>query len=85
MPAAINPSDIERLQWQCRRGMLELDYLLRDFLDVHYAALDQAEKRVFVRLLDYSDQILHGWLMGHSVPREQEIRGLVARIRATRH
>ena len=73
--------DIERLQWQCRRGMLELDYMLKDFLDSRYAGLDVATQRDFVQLLDYPDQILHDWLMGHSVPREPKMQRLVAMMR----
>ncbi len=84
MPTEIHPCDIERLQWQCRRGMLELDYLLKDFLDSHYSDLSSVEQQDFIRLLDYPDQILHDWLMGHSVPREQPLQSLVSRIRSTR-
>lgn len=73
--------DVERLKWQCRRGMLELDYMLKDFLDDHYSALSDIQKHDFVRLLDFPDQILHDWLMGHSVPRESAMQALVKRIR----
>jgi antitoxin CptB len=76
--------DLERLQWQCRRGMLELDYLLMDFLDGHFVDLDEPSRQDFVRLLEYPDQILHDWLMGYAVPREPEMQRLVARMRSTR-
>jgi antitoxin CptB len=76
--------DIERLQWQCRRGMLELDHLLRDFLDTGYPELDATGRRDFVRLLDFPDQILHDWLMGHAVPREPAMQRLVALMRGSR-
>lgn len=81
---ASEPPDIERLRWQCRRGMLELDYLLRDFLDHHYLGLETKEQQDFVRLLDYPDQILHDWMMGRSVPREPRLQSLVKRIREAR-
>ena len=35
-------SELARLRWKCRRGMLELDLLLRDFLDSGYQDLDDA-------------------------------------------
>ncbi|MFC1339273.1 MAG: hypothetical protein G8D28_09095 [gamma proteobacterium symbiont of Phacoides pectinatus] len=41
-----------KLRWQCRRGMLELDYALSEFLEALYPALDEEEQRGFVRLLD---------------------------------
>ncbi len=82
MSSDSTPPDFERLQWQCRRGMLELDYMLKGFLDNRYAGLDEATRRDFVRLLDYPDQILHDWLMGHAVPREPEMQKLVGMMRS---
>jgi len=71
----------QRLRWQCRRGMLELDLLLSRFMDVGYGDLDGAERADFKRLLGYQDQILYDWVMEHSVPAEPALRGLVGRIR----
>ena len=75
-------TDPARLRWQCRRGMLELDLLLNRFLEVGFAALDDAGRADFVRLLDYQDQILHDWLMGQAVPADAAMRRLVGQIRA---
>ncbi|MCW9022639.1 MAG: succinate dehydrogenase assembly factor 2, partial [Sedimenticola sp.] len=39
---AVQGSDIPplgQLRWQCRRGMLELDYILVGFLDQHFTDL----------------------------------------------
>ncbi len=69
-----------RLRWQCRRGMLELDLLLNDFVERGYADLDAAGQQVFERLLGHPDQILHGWLMQQAVPADSELRDLVGRI-----
>ena len=74
--------DAERLRWQCRRGMLELDLLLQAFLDHGYGQLDDAQKLLFIRVLDFEDQLLLDWLMGHVVPNDGEIRTLIDRIRA---
>ena len=74
--------DAERLRWQCRRGMLELDLLLQAFLDNGYAQLDDSQKRLFIRVLDFEDQLLLDWLMGHVVPSDGRIIELVERIRA---
>jgi antitoxin CptB len=73
--------DVERLRWQCRRGMLELDLLLNRFLDRGYDALDPAGRSAFIRLLGYEDQILQDWLIGHAVPAEPALSALVVKIR----
>ncbi len=74
--------DIQRLRWQCRRGMLELDVALMRFLDEDYMSLGSARKAAFVRLLQVQDRILHEWLMGRAVPEDADMRELVARMRA---
>lgn len=66
-----------QLRWQCRRGMLELDYVLIGFLDRHYASLPAADQRLFVRMLDFEDQLLLDWVMGNVVPSDANIRRLV--------
>ena len=53
----------ERLYWQCRRGMLELDYLLQNFLENSFDLLEAEEKQRFVQLLSESDQDLFAWLL----------------------
>lgn len=71
---------IEKLRWQCRRGMLELDYALSDFLEAHYLDLSEDEKRLFVQLLDFEDQLLLDWVMGNVVPSDTNIRHMIDRI-----
>ncbi len=71
-----------QLQWQCRRGMLELDLLLEAFLQRGYDGLTEAEQRLFIRMLDFEDQLLLDWLMGHVVPADRGICQLLEKIRA---
>ncbi|TVO70540.1 FAD assembly factor SdhE [Sedimenticola selenatireducens] len=66
-----------QLRWQCRRGMLELDYILIGFLDQHYPELPVEDKHLFVRMLDFEDQLLLDWVMGNVVPSDTNIRRLV--------
>ena len=49
---------LERVRWRCRRGLLELDLVLQQFVDEHYASLGEAELRQFEALLDLSDNDL---------------------------
>ncbi len=53
-------SDLNRLRWHCRRGMLELDMVLAHFLDEKYVQLTAQQRREFESLLDLEDQEL--WL-----------------------
>ena len=73
---------IRRLRWKCRRGMLELDLLLRDFLDSGYAQLNAAERARFERLLDYPDAVLIEWMMGRTRSADKDVVQLVDKIRA---
>lgn len=70
-----------RLKWACRRGMLELDVLLGDFLEGGYPHLTSAEKVVFVELLSFPDPELFAWFMGHERPEDETLANMVERIR----
>ena len=70
-----------RLQWKCRRGMLELDLLLQGFLDRGYDALSEAQRTRFVQLLELPDQQLLDYLMEREIPREREDVELITKIR----
>lgn len=54
---------LQRLRWQCRRGMLELDLILLDFLEKRYINLSVADQTLFEQLLTYSDQDLYCYLI----------------------
>lgn len=58
---------INRLRWQCRRGMLELDLLLLPFFDKHYLSLSRSDQAIFEQLLSYPDQDLYRMLVKQNV------------------
>jgi len=70
-----------RLRWQCRRGMLELDVLLGNFLEGAYVQLTSSEQALFVKLLACSDQDLFMWLTGKEIPTDPEIVWMVEKVR----
>jgi len=72
--------DRRRLLWRCRRGMKELDVLLERYADTLKARASAAECGAFARLLDLPDPELARYLLGHDVPRDPELAGLVGRI-----
>ncbi len=70
-------------KWQCRRGMLELDLLLNNFVDKKVADLSVGQKQTFEMLLSYPDQTLLDLLLGNSVSSDSSIASLVQQIQKT--
>lgn len=70
-----------QLQWACRRGMLELDVLLGNFLNECYQHLAGDKKVQFERLLACTDPEIFAWLMGHEVPQDQGLLAITEMIR----
>ena len=70
-------------RWQCRRGMLELDLLLNNFVDKKVNTLSEKEKQSFELLLSYPDQTLLDLLLGNSVSSDPAIAILVQQIQST--
>ena len=46
---------MRRLAWRCRRGMLELDIVLQQFIALHFNDLTLAQLQVFDDLLELPD------------------------------
>jgi antitoxin CptB len=47
-----------QLYWQCRRGSLELDLLLRSYLENDYPSATEQKRQQFVELLKLEDDDL---------------------------
>lgn len=75
-------NNLNRLRWACRRGMLELDVLLSNFLNEAYSHLETKDKQLFCDLLQSPDPELFAWLMGNEDPNEA---GLLKIIGIMRH
>lgn len=58
------PIDPGHLRWQCRRGMRELDVLLRGWLDRYYSQAGDDRKAAFEALLQLPDPELNRYLLG---------------------
>ena len=78
-----NPKEID-YSWQCRRGMLELDLLLNNFINKAADRLSQQEKKSFEQLLSYPDQTLLDLLLGNTVSSDDEISEVVKKIQSTK-
>jgi antitoxin CptB len=74
----MNPA---RVRWGCRRGMLELDYLLLSFFEDYYMHLSEHEKMSFVSFLEEEDNRLYQWLVKRErSPFPEEYRFLLPLI-----
>jgi antitoxin CptB len=65
-PASLEPPDLNRLRWHCRRGMLELDLVLARFLEEKCRQLTAQQRQEFERLLDLEDQALWQRISGEA-------------------
>lgn len=68
-----------RLLWACRRGMLELDIILGQFVAHRYDTVSAEAQAEFEALLSCQDQDLFSWLV-HKVPPEPQYQRAIAMI-----
>jgi len=71
-----------KTRWNCRRGMLELDFFLMTFFDKRYLTLSPEQQQNFHALQECTEQDLFVWLMGTEEP-PHEFKSLVNDIRRT--
>jgi antitoxin CptB len=71
-----------RMRWNCRRGLLELDLVLRRFMDTRYAGLSSAERERFGELLGYPDNDLWDMVAGRLQPADPRVLGVLGMLRA---
>ena len=55
-------SEINRILWKCRRGMREIDLLLREFSKTKLTKLKKEELLIFEEVLSYDDQKLYDFI-----------------------
>lgn len=71
-----------QLYWRCRRGMLELDELLQEFLDHGFDQLNADQQAAFQKLLRLQDQQMLPYLLGQEIPTDGDLANVVACIRS---
>lgn len=74
-------NEFNRIRWKCRRGMLELDLILKEFLERKFMTLTSEQQLQFDRLLDESDPILYKWLTGKELPEDKDLAAVVKLIK----
>ena len=76
----VEQSELNRLFWQSRCGMLELDVLLVPFTQEVYPQLDEENQRRYRELLSCEDQDMFGWFMQRGEPEDADLRHIVRMI-----
>jgi antitoxin CptB len=76
---------LPQLRWRCRRGMLELDLLLNDYLSQHFEQLDQERLSLFETLLDYPDPVLLDLLLGNMRASDTRLAEFIATIQISKN
>ncbi|MGR6980233.1 FAD assembly factor SdhE [Testudinibacter sp. P27/CKL/0425] len=71
-----------KIAWACRRGMLELDFMIMPFYQQCFDTLSEQQKATFIELLDYTDPELFRWLMNQQPAPTPQLAEMVALIQA---
>jgi antitoxin CptB len=83
----VQPSDLEptlstaALRWRSRRGLLELELVLKPFVDDCLPLLDSETRRQYAALLEIDDCDLYDWIQQRSRPDDLGFVPLLERIR----
>jgi antitoxin CptB len=74
------PQELGRLRWRCRRGMRELDVLLRRYVDERYACASSEHQEAFHALLEAPDPLIHAYCLGLETPPTPVLASLIGLI-----
>ncbi|SVA04533.1 uncharacterized protein METZ01_LOCUS57387, partial [marine metagenome] len=73
-------TDREKMLWRCRRGIRELDSLLKPFAEDCYDELSPIDKTRLQALLGYQDTQILDWILGREIPDKEGLQSLVDSI-----
>lgn len=82
IPPMHDEAELKRVLWRCRRGLLELDIMLKPFVTDRYANLSERELHVFDALLDLPDNLLWDMMSGRVEVEDDDQRALLEKIKA---
>ena len=75
-------TELKRMLWRCRRGLLELDIMLKPFVAKQYATLSEPELFVFEALLDLPDNTLWDMMSGRMEVEDAAQQALLEKIKS---
>ncbi len=83
--APLNPTDVSRLKWRCRRGLLENDLFVERFFRRYEHSLTLAQMEGLQQLMDLADNDLLDLLLARKVPEgdldRAEVRDVLVLLR----
>jgi antitoxin CptB len=69
------------LRWRSRRGLLELELVLRPFVERCLESLSSDDKARYARLLEHDDCDIYDWIQARREPDDADLVALVGAIR----
>lgn len=81
----LDPRDVSKLRWRCRRGLLENDLFVERFFRRHEATMTRAQAAGLTALMDLSDPDLLDLLLARREPEAEldlpEVREVLSLMR----
>ena len=77
---ALDPRELSRLKWRCRRGLLENDLFIERFFDRHEATITPEQARGLQTLMELADNDLLDLLLGRKEPEGELERADVVQV-----
>jgi antitoxin CptB len=77
----MDETELKRLRWRCRRGLLENDLVLERFLENYGESLSQGQLEAFNRLLDLEDKRIWDLVSGRREPGDAGLAEVVGMLR----
>jgi antitoxin CptB len=81
--SVVGREPLGRLQWRCRRGMKELDFLLLRYLRERHSDAASDERAAFVEFLELPDPDIARYLLAGDVPTDSRHAALCRVLLAT--
>ena len=75
-------AELDKIRWQCRRGLLELDLILEKFNRLHLARLDPGQLERFRELLAFGDNDLLDLVMARAASPHRRYDSILQLLRA---
>lgn len=76
--------EFKRLEWLCRRGILELDILLLPFYKQRFKTLTIKKKIQFFEILKFEDNVLYNILIKNT-RCDRHLRSIIKEIKTFHH
>ena len=73
-------TDRAKILWRCRRGIRELDSVLKPFVEDCYDELSHLDKTRLQTLLGHQDTQILDWILGREIPDEEGLQTLLDSI-----